>query len=539
MRWTIADVIRRQAESRGDQPALSFEHRTVTYADLSDRSSQVAQALLAEGVGPQDRVAYIDKNSVEFFEVLFGLAKMNAVNVTVNWRLSPQEMAYVVNDSEAKVLFVGEEFLEHLQAMRENLISVKRIIVMGGVAVGSDEAYEDCLVPHSATDPGVSADSDDVALQLYTSGTTADPKGVMVTNANLGCVMSEVPPWWDIDAKSVTLVCTPLCHIAETEWALIGLHCGAHAIVLRQFEPGAVLAALGQGRITNAVLVPAMLQTLIQRPESARRDFSPLRTVLYGASPITEQTLVSALETFGCNFIQGYGLTEATGSITVLPADIHEPFGPKSNLLRSAGRPFPWVELRIVDPETGDERPRGEIGEVWTRSAQNMKGYWNMPEETAKVLRADGWLRTGDGGYLDSEGYLFLADRIKDMIITGAENVAPAEVESVLAGHPGVAEVAVIGVPHPKWGETVKAIVVAAPEISVEADDILAFARQRLATFKCPTSVDFVTDLPRNPSGKVLKRELRKRYANEAPLAPAPTSLEPSQESASRPPDGR
>jgi long-chain acyl-CoA synthetase len=515
MRWSIADVIRRQAENRGDQPALTFEDRTVTYRELNDRSNLVAQALLAEGIGPQDRVAYIDKNGVEFFEVLFGLAKVNAVNVTVNWRLSPQEMAHIINDSEAKLLFVGEEFFEHLQAMREKLISVKRVIVVGGVAVGADEAYDEWLAPHSATDPEVSAESDDVALQLYTSGTTGDPKGVMLTNSNLGCVMSEIPPRWDVDQESVTLVCMPFFHIGGTEWALVSLHCGAHAIVLRQFEPGEVVAALGQRRITNAVLVPSMLQMLIDRPESAGRDFSPLRTVVYGASAITEQTLVAALETFGCNFIQGYGLTEATGSITVLPADAHDPLGPRSNLLGSAGRPLPWVELRVVDPETGDDRPTGEIGEVWTRSAQNMKGYWNMPEETAKALGTDGWLRTGDGGYLDSEGYLFLTDRMKDIIVTGAENVAPAEVESVLAGHPGVAEVAVIGVPHPKWGETVKAIVVAAPDTSVEADDILAFARQRLAIFKCPTSVDFVADLPRNPSGKVLKRELRKRYASD------------------------
>jgi long-chain acyl-CoA synthetase len=287
--------------------------------------------------------------------------------------------------------------------------------------------------------------------------------------------------------------------------------------VVRQFEPAQVLAELGKGRITNAVLVPAMMQILIDLPGSAGRDFSPLRTICYGASPITEQTLAAALETFGCNFVQGYGLTEVTGTLTVLPPEEHDAHGTRSDLLRSAGRPLPWIELRIVDPDTGEDRPPGEIGEAWTRSAQNMKGYWNMPEETADVLTADGWLRTGDGGYLDQEGYLFLTDRIKDMIVTGGENVAPVEVESVIADYPGVADVAVIGVPHPKWGETVKAIVVAASATGIEANDILAFARQRLATFKCPTSVDFVTELPRNPSGKVLKRELRRLYANDAP----------------------
>jgi long-chain acyl-CoA synthetase len=255
-----------------------------------------------------------------------------------------------------------------------------------------------------------------------------------------------------------------------------------------------------------------MMQMIIDRPESKGRDMSPLRTICYGASPISEPTLVAALETFGCNFVQGYGLTEVTGTLTVLPAEEHDPNGPRSHLLRSAGRPLPWTEVRVVDPESGQDRPPGEMGEVWTRSAQNMKGYWKMPEETATALGADGWLRTGDGGYLDQEGYLFITDRIKDMIVTGGENVAPAEVESVLADHPGVAEVAVIGVPHPKWGETVKAVVVPA-EPGLEADDLVAFARERLASFKCPTSVDFVSELPHNPSGKVLKRELRKLYS--------------------------
>src|SRR5262245_30309515 len=218
------------------------------------------------------------------------------------------------------------------------------------------------------------------------------------------------------------------------------------------------------------------------------------------------------MKTFGCDLIQVYGLTESTGAITQLDAADHDPSGPRAHLLRSAGKPYPWVELRIVDPATGRECPAGEVGELWTRSPQNMKGYWNRPEETASVLVADGWLRTGDAGYLDEEGYVYLTDRVKDMIISGGENVYPAEVENALADHPDIADVAVIGVPDPRWGETVKAVVVRTPGRDPSPAAIIAHARARLAHFKCPTSVDFADALPRNPSGKLLKRELREPY---------------------------
>jgi long-chain acyl-CoA synthetase len=349
-------------------------------------------------------------------------------------------------------------------------------------------------------------------MQLYTSGTTGLPKGAMLSNANLGALIRTVGGWWRFDDTSVNAVCMPLFHIGGSGWALVGMEHGCHSILFREFVPAEILAALERHRITNALFVPAMLQFLTAVPGAAGRDYSALRSIVYGASPITNEVLVRSMKTFRCDFVQVYGLTETTGAITQLSPEDHATDGPRARLLRSAGKPFPWVELRVVDPASGRECRAGEVGELWTRSVQNFQGYWNRPDETARTLTPDGWLRTGDAGFLDTEGYLFLTDRVKDMIISGGENVYPAEVENALSDHPAIADVAVIGVPDERWGETVKAIVVAKPGTAPRPEAIIAFARERLAHFKCPTSVDFAESLPRNPSGKLLKRELREPY---------------------------
>jgi acyl-CoA synthetase (AMP-forming)/AMP-acid ligase II len=258
--------------------------------------------------------------------------------------------------------------------------------------------------------------------------------------------------------------------------------------------------------------VPAVLMLLLATPSIAQTDLSSLDTIFYGASPIAEEVLVRCLDVFGCRFAQVYGMTETTGAIVRLAHDDHDPQGPRQHLLRAAGKPISGVELRIVDPDTGDEVETGAVGEIHTRSGFNMLGYWDKPDDTARTIGDDGWLRTGDAGYVDEDGYLFLHDRIKDMIVSGGENIYPAEVENVLLAVPGVADAAVIGVPDDKWGETVKAIVVSTPDAELDEGSIIALCRERLAHYKCPTSVDFVADLPRNPSGKVLKRELREPY---------------------------
>ena len=372
------------------------------------------------------------------------------------------------------------------------------------------ESFEDWLAGAGDDDPLVPSAWGDVAVQLYTSGTTGLPKGVMITNRNLFALINQIGPVWSFARGEVNLVCMPLFHIGGAGWALAGMANGCVSVLVREFVPDQVLDTLQREQVTVALFVPAMLSFLSMVPGAADRVY-PLKAVNYGASPITDETLKAAMRTFKCDFKQVYGMTETTGAITQLDAADHDPDGPRAHLLRSAGRSFPWAELKVMSMSDDGEREcaAGEVGEVWTRSAQTMLGYWNKPEETAKTITSDGWLKTGDAGYVDDEGFLFLTDRVKDMIVSGAENIYPAEVENALASHPAIAEVAVIGVPSERWGETVKAVVVLRPGADATAPQLISFARERLAGYKCPTSVDFVDVLPRNPSGKVLKKDLR------------------------------
>ena len=517
----VADVIREYAAERGDAVAVAVANgaRELTFAALDARSNQLAQALRASGVGPGDRVAYLDRTAPEVLELLFAVSKLGAVIVPMNWRLAVPELAAVLEDSRARVLIAGQGFASVVdQLIGEGSGSTEVVIVRDGSIVGDgpgnadrDGDYEAWLGAHDPLDPGLRGASDDVVVQMYTSGTTGVPKGVLTTHRNLAAA-AETSPRWAFDDASVSLTPLPMFHIGGIGWAFVGLWNGATTILVREFEPAAVLRTLERRRVTNAVFVPTMLQMLAAVPGADERDYSALRSIAYGASPITTTVLKAALKTFRCSLFGIYGLTETTGAITQLdPAD-HDPGGPREHLLRSAGRPYPWAELRIADPETRATLGPHEVGEIWLRAPNVMRGYFNRPEETAATLTRDGWLRTGDGGFVDEDGYLFLTDRIKDMIVSGGENVYPIEVEEALSQHPDVREVAVIGVPDPRWGETVKALIVLRPDAAVDVEQLIAFARARLAGYKLPRSIEFVASLPRTPTGKVLKRELRERY---------------------------
>ncbi|MBX7454582.1 long-chain-fatty-acid--CoA ligase [Mycolicibacterium sp. 3033] len=498
----LADVARVQGRERPDSPALIVGDRTITYGELDARSNRVAHALAATGVRRGDRVAFIDRNGAEFFDVVFGLAKLGAVGVPVNWRLAPAEMAHILDDCGAAVVIVGSDFFGHVEAIEAHL----RAHV---IAIGSHPrwpAFDDWVHAHPATDPGVVTGPDDLVMLMYTSGTTGLPKGAMLSNANYVCKTHGVAGPWRLYPEAVSMAVMPLFHMAGSGWAFAGLWHGARTVVLRDVDPVAILDAIDVHRVTNMLVVPAVVRMLLDSPGIATADLSSLRIVVFGASPISDDVLRRGVERFGAVFAQVYGMTETTGSITQLAASELS-----RETMRSCGTPYPWVTLRIVDADGLDARA-GSVGEVWTRSAQNMVGYWHNPGATAATLTPDGWLRTGDAGYVDAAGRLYLHDRIKDMIVSGGENVYPAEVENVLMTHPDVADVAVIGVPDERWGEAVKAVVVTAAGALLSEHALIDFARGHLGGFKLPKSVDFVSALPRNPSGKILKRTVREPY---------------------------
>ncbi len=504
----IAAIVRTHGSDRPERTAIVYEDRTITWQQLDERSNAVAAGLAAVGVGSQERVARIDKNDPSYYEMLYGAAKGNAVLVDVNWRLAAPEMLQIVNDAQAKVLFVGPDFIPVIEKIESEFTTVEKIIVLGESA--GHDSYESWLGAYEgAADPGIVADGSDVALQLYTSGTTGLPKGVMLTHDNLFSFVTEVAPAWGFTGESVSIVVMPLFHIAGSGWSIASMVMAAKCVLLRDVDPTLILKKVEEERVTHAIFVPAVLQFLLITPTLATTDISSFELIAYGASPITEKVLRGSMEAFGCKFVQVYGLTETTGAVVQLDAEDHDPDG-RPELLRSCGKPYPWVEVRVVDDD-GEEAPTGEVGELWIRSVQVMKGYWNKPEETAAALTPDGWFKTGDAGYW-KDGYLYLHDRVKDMIVTGGENVYPAEVENALMAHPDVADVGVVGIPDEKWGEAVHAIVVKAPDSDPTPEALIAFARERLAGFKCPKSISFAEALPRNPSGKILKRELREPY---------------------------
>jgi len=507
MEWTIADLVRRGAAENAAHAAICFEDQIHSYAELDDRSSRVAAGLLHQGIAARDRVALLAKNCPEQFEVILGVSKAGAIAVPINWRLSSSEVAFILDNCGARMLVVGAEFEGLIEEIRGSLPKLDTYLVLGPLS--GPKSYIRWRDAHDVQDPRRPVRPDDAALLLYTSGTTGRPKGAMLTSKNLFTLLDAVGPMWGLDEHTRSIACMPLFHIGGIGWALAALRFRGTVILVKAFDAEDLLATISRDRATHINLVPAMISALVASPSVGALDHSSLRMILYGTAPIGKQTLAAALDVFGCAFVQVYGLTETTSAITQLDAQDHR--SPDDAILNSAGRPYPWVELKIVNPTTLAPCEKNEPGELWVRSAQNMRGYWSDPEATAATI-VDGWLRSGDTGYLDAAGYLYLTDRLKDLIVSGGENIYPAESERILLQHPAVLDVAVIGVPDARWGEVAKAIVVARPGKTVSGDELVQYARQRLAHFKCPTSVDFVETLPRNAAGKVLKKQLREPY---------------------------
>lgn len=508
---TIAAIVRTHSENAPDRSALRSADRSLTYAEFDALTNRTANALAATGVREGDRIVFLDYNSVDHFVVFFAAAKLGAIFVPVNWRLSASEIAAIIADSGATTAIIGPPFLDTVVSVRSALPAVKNLLGCG-ISRPADSIAD--LYPLAAAapdhDPRASVCGDDVAVLLYSSGTTGRPKGVMLTHDGMIVHARSTAAMWRIDEDAQLLAAMPLFHVGGGGWALTGLYRGAGVRVLRDVTAATAWRALVEESVTHTFFVPAMIQQLLAAPDRPSRDELSLKVLLYGASPIAVPVLREAIALFGPVFIQGYGLTEGGGSLAHLGQEAHDPH--EANLLLgSCGRPDPGVELRIVAPDSWDDRAPYEVGEIVVRSGQNMKGYWNLDSETAAALTSDNWLRTGDAGYLDDNGYMYLHDRIKDMIVAGGENVYPAEIENVLMAHPDVTDVAVVGAPHELWGETPLAFVVRSPGSDLSEQEVIDYCRKHLARYKCPTLVSWLDELPRNGAGKLLKRELRSR----------------------------
>lgn len=498
---TLAGFVERHARQRPDGIAIRYGDRQWSWAQWAERIRRAAGALRDAGVQRGQCVAFLDKNHPACLEILFAAASIGAVTTVVNWRLTGDELAHVLDDSRPGLLFVGPELRPAAEAAAARVAGLERIVEVG-------DEYESLLAAATPAQP-VGVDENETALIIYSSGTTGRPKGVLLSQRALANHAANLAPAFPFADGDANLVCMPLFHVGGIGYGLFGIRAGSPTIMTREPDAAAVLGAVRAGA-THAFFVPPVIARFLDADEAAISVISGLRYVVYGAAPMPLPLLHRALRTWPeTNFVQVYGQTELCGAVTALgDADHRDPGRPGLRL--SAGKAVLGCEIRVVDTETGAPLPAGEPGEIWVRSNQNMSGYLNRPEATAETITADDWVRTGDVGRLDADGYVYIEDRLKDMIITGGENVYGPEVESVLIEHPAVADAAIIGVPDDYWGESVKAIVVATTEVA--PGDIIEFCRGHLAGYKCPRTVDFVSALPRNPSGKILKAALREPY---------------------------
>ena len=509
---TLADLPEFHARNSPQKTALVYGERTTSFLQLDQRSNQLANALCAEGIGQQAQVAFLDRNSEHFFYILFGSCKANTSLVTVNFRLTSSEIGYILGDAEVELLFVGLDYLPTVLNCKDKLSKLKKIVIVDEDArVEGQENMGDWLAGRAHTLPiDRRPRSSDRAVQMYTSGTTGQPKGVelsqgaMVAAAEDG--LSVWPAMYEADAS--VLATMPLFHIAAANLCIAGLYAGARAEILRDSNTELTINIIAKHRITVVPLPAATIHEIIQLPYIKELDFSRLDTLLIAGSGIAVELLREAQATLECGFALSYGMTECCGGLTYLgPADCVYNAGKK---LASAGKPIGNAKIKIIG-KGGQQLPSGEIGEILCQTSRVMNGYWNRPNATAEAKK-NGWYHSGDAGYLDKEGYLFVVDRIKDMVISGGENIYPVEIENELVKHPAVAEVAVIGVPDSKWGEALLAYVITRTGMRISGDELENFLRSALAGFKIPRRYKFVESFPRNATGKILKRELRTQW---------------------------
>jgi len=499
----VADIIRELAERHPRRVGLKFEGRDILYAEIEARSNRAAQALASLGLKPGDRLAWIARNVATFWDALFGCAKTAIVMTPINWRLAPAEVAAILADSGAKLLVGEKQFIEPLKSTGAAL---PRTMLLED---GGPDCFDRHIDAHKEAPVRYTPRSEDVLVQLYTSGTTGLPKGVLLSNrvyhatGEAGLKSGVMTPKHDDEAAFHAL---PHFHVAGVNFGLMGMTRTMPVIQHRQFDPAAIVRDAQTGVPLNSFFVPVMILMILEAAKAAGASLKNFAGVSYGAAPMPEALLDAAMAAMPhAEFTQFYGMTETAGSATYLTHADHAK-GERRRL--SAGKPWPGNEIRICDPETRRESTPGGLGEIVLRTPAIMDGYWKKPDATAAAIR-DGWYWTGDAGRIEG-GYLYVLDRVKDMIIAGGENIYPAELENLLAAHPAILDAAIVGKPDPKWGETVKAFIVKRPGKELSAADVVEFLRPQIASFKLPREVAFLDALPRNPSGKILKTALRK-----------------------------
>lgn len=509
---SIVDGLKKSVALSPEKVALICGSTRLTFQQVDERVNRLSSALTELGLTRGDRIAILSLNCHRFFELYYGAPQLGAIVVPINFRLTPPEIKYIVDHSAAKILAVDAALAPLIEAVRSQLESVEHFILMSDEPREGYLAYEELLAGGS---PGFDAPqvSDDELLGLfYTSGTTAEPKGVMLTHKNMLSNIAHSEGVYNYLPEDIYLHAAPMFHLADGAAVFSHTSRAATQTFIPRFDPKMVLETIARDRVSLILLVPTMINFLLQQPDLASYDLSSLRHMTYGASPIAPDLLRRAMEVLNCEFAQGYGLTEASPLLTVLTPEDHVVTDEKSERrLASCGKPVQGVDVRVVK-EDGSEVQPGEVGEIIARGPNIMLGYWKRPGDTEDTLR-DGWLHTGDLATVDEDGYIYLVDRKKDMIVTGGENVYSTEVEAVLYAHPSVKEAAVIPVPDPDWGEAVHACVALRDGKQLTAEELIEFCQEHLAGYKAPRSIEFIEgELPKGGTGKILKKQLRERH---------------------------
>ena len=503
-----------------DKEAIVFEGKRYIFSQLNDRANRLGNALLKMGVQKNDRVAILQVNTNQCVEVYFAAAKIGAIYLPLNFRAKAQELAYMLNSSEANTLFVGERYIDLVNSINPEPASLKNYISLDSPQEGMPY-YDDVMMSSSADEIFTEIDDNDITILMYTAGTTGFPKGVMLSHNSFSVYVLENVSPADLKTVEKNILTVPLYHVAGIQAMMAAVYGGRTLVVERHFEPGEWMELVEAEKVNRAMMVPTMLKQLLDHPDFSKHDLSSLKIITYGAAPMPLEVIKRAVDVFpGVGFINAFGQTETASTITILSPEDHNITGTneekekKLKRLTSIGKPMSDVEMKAIDEEA-NELPPGQVGEIVARGPRVMAGYWKDQEKTDKTIDNEGWVHTGDMGYMDEDGYFFLAGRATDMIIRGGENISPEEVEAAMHTHAKVDECAVIGVPDEEWGEVPMCVVVLKEGETCSPEELTEHCRALLASYKRPRKVVFSDKLPRNPMGKVLKRELRELYGKD------------------------